>query len=81
MATRKHYHADDPTHDLWLHDDAGQWLVEERVGGPAANSRFRSFTSQGLAETFARSVMNKSSGTTWHELPVGETTPSSRATR
>jgi hypothetical protein len=81
MATRKHYHADNPTHDLWLYDDAGQWLVEERVGGPAANSRFRPFSSEGLAETFVRSVMNTSAAAEWRELPVIQSTPRNRAAR
>lgn len=74
MATRKHYHADTPgQHDIWLHDDAGQWLVQQRVGGPAGNSRFYPFTSKGMAETFARSLMNKAAATQWRELPVNDT--------
>ncbi len=82
MATRRHYHADIPgQHDIWLLDDAGQWLVQERLGGPGANSRFRPFVSEGLAETFARSLMNNSPATVWRELPVSQNTGPSRAVR
>jgi len=73
MAIRKHYHADRPTHDIWLYENAGQWQVRERIGGPSGNSRYRPFASGELAETFARSLMNKSAATAWRELPVDQT--------
>ncbi len=82
MATRRHYNADTPgQYDIWLLDGAGQWLVQERVGGPGSNSRFHPFISERLAETFARSLMNDSAATVWRELPVSQARPANRAAR
>ena len=52
--------------DILLYEDAGQWTVERRVGGPEGRSRLAEFDQEDAALDRLRDLLTDSDG--WREL-------------